>query len=72
VLFPQRLRVEAVDYPERIRKRFGRSLAGWKEMRAGLREDDSKRIEAVQEIIQVYERELRHFENVRDQGINPR
>jgi len=34
-VFPQRLRVEPLDYPERIRRRLGSSLAGWKKMLAG-------------------------------------
>jgi hypothetical protein len=62
-VFPQRLRVEPLDYPERIRKRLATSLAGYREMRAGLSEEDGKRIEAVQEIIRIYERELEHFED---------
>jgi hypothetical protein len=34
-------------------------------MRSGLSEGDSKRIDAIQEIIRIYERELRHFEEER-------
>ncbi|GMO93562.1 hypothetical protein TM239_03030 [Bradyrhizobium sp. TM239] len=62
-VFPQRLRVESLDYPERIRRNLARSLAGYREMHAGLNKGDGKRIEAVQEIIRVYERELQHFED---------
>lgn len=62
-VFPQRLRVESLDYPERIRKRLASSLAGYREMRAASSEGDGKRIEAVQEIIRIYERELQHFED---------
>ena len=65
-VFPQRLRVESLDYPERIRKRLASSLAGYREMRSELSEGDGKRIEAVQEIIRIYERELQHFEDVLD------
>lgn len=71
-VFPQRLRVDSVDYPERIRKSLAQSLAGYKEMRAGLSEGDGKRIEAVQEIIRIYERELQHFEDVIDQRTSSR
>lgn len=66
-VYPQRLRVEPLDYPARIRKRLSGSLAGWQEMLAGLSKGDSGRIEAVKEIIRVYERELGHFGELRDQ-----
>jgi hypothetical protein len=65
-VYPQRLRIELLDYPERIRKRLDRSLASWKAMLAGLSRGDAKRVEAVEEIIHVYERELRHFDELRD------
>lgn len=65
-VFPQRLRVELLDYPERIRNHLARSLAGYREMRAGLSEGDSKRIEAVQDVIRIYERELQHFGDALD------
>ncbi|MGY3149267.1 hypothetical protein ACVWYQ_006266 [Bradyrhizobium sp. USDA 3397] len=67
-VFPQRLRVEPIDYPERIRKRLASSLAGYQEMRSGLSEGDGKRIEAVQDIVRIYERELQHFEDARNQN----
>jgi hypothetical protein len=65
-VFPQRLRVEPVDYPQRIRRRLARSLAGWREMLAGLDPGDTKRIAAVEDIIKIYERELELFANRRD------
>ena len=60
-VFPQRLRVERRDYPERIKRRLTRSLAGWREMLAGLDPGNAKRMEAVKDIIKIYERELEHF-----------
>jgi hypothetical protein len=65
-VFPQRLRVESLDYPERIGKRLAKSLAGYREMRTGLSEGDDKRIEAVEEIIRIFERELQHFKQAPD------
>jgi hypothetical protein len=67
-VYPQRLRVERLDYPARIRKRLGGNLAGWKDMLAGLSKSDAKRIEAVEEIIRMHERELQHFEDVRNRN----
>ncbi|MCD9824045.1 hypothetical protein [Bradyrhizobium japonicum] len=67
-VYPQRLRVERLDYPPRIRKRLGGNLAGWKDMLAGLSKSDAKRIEAVEEIIRMHERELQHFEDVRNRN----
>jgi hypothetical protein len=63
-VFPQRLRMAPLDYPERIRKRLGRSLAGWKGMLARIDKGDTKRIAAVNDIIEIYEREFNHFENL--------
>jgi len=65
-VFPQRLRVEPLDYPERIRRRLGSSLAGWKKMLAGTDTSDAKRINAVRDIIKIYEREFEHFEKLPD------
>ena len=64
-VFPQRLRVEPADYPERIRRRLAGSLAGWREMLARIDPADSKRLTAVEEIIKVYQRELEHFTELR-------
>jgi hypothetical protein len=60
-VFPQRLRVEPLDYPERIRRRLGNSLAGWKKMLGSIDKGDTKQIAAVNEIIKIYEREFDHF-----------
>jgi hypothetical protein len=63
-VFPQRLRVEPVDYPERIRRYLDTSLASWKGMLSDVEKNDAgntKRIEAIEEIIQIYEREFAHF-----------
>lgn len=67
-VFPQRLRVEPLDFPERIRKSLASSLAGYREMHSELSDSDSKRIEAVQDIIRIYERELQHFEDAIDKN----
>jgi hypothetical protein len=65
-VFPQRLHVEPRDYPERIQRRLGRSLAGWKGMLVGINKRETKRIAAINDIIKIYERELDHFENLTD------
>ena len=62
-VFPQRLRVEPLDYPERIKTRLARSLAAWRGMLASSGPGNTKRIAAVKDIIKIYERELGHFEN---------
>ena len=62
-VFPQRLRVEPRDYPERIKKRLDRSLASWRGMLASIDKGDTKHVTAVNDIIKIYERELDHFEN---------
>jgi hypothetical protein len=63
-VFPQCLRVEPLDYPERIRKRLSRGVAGWKKMLADAKANDgsnANRIDAIKEIIKIYEREFDHF-----------
>jgi hypothetical protein len=60
-VFSQRLHVERVDYPQRIRKQLASSLGGWRDMLAGIESADTKRVAAVEEIIKIYERELDHF-----------
>lgn len=62
-VFPQRLRIEPIDYPERIRKRVAGSLEDWRERLASINPDDTKQIAAIEEIIKIYERELDHFSN---------
>jgi hypothetical protein len=54
-VFPQRLRVEPLNYPERIRRRLGNSLAGWKKMLGSIDKGDTKQIAAVNDIIKIYE-----------------
>ncbi|WP_316168415.1 MULTISPECIES: hypothetical protein [unclassified Bradyrhizobium] len=61
-VYPQRLRVEPLDYPARVRKRLKGNLAGWKGMIAELSKSDAKRIEAVEGIIRMHQRELQHFD----------
>lgn len=53
-----------LDYPERIKRRLGASLAGWKAMLAETEKNypgNSPRIKAVQEIVKVYVHEFVHF-----------
>src|SRR5260370_12759522 len=60
-VFPQRLRVERRDYPQRSKRRLARSLAGWREILAGLDPGNGKRIEAVKDINTIYVRILGDF-----------
>jgi hypothetical protein len=60
-VFPQRLRVESIAYPERIRKRLAGSLASWRQGLATVNPDDIRQIAAIKEIIKIYEGELDHF-----------
>lgn len=60
-VFPQRLRVKVVDYPEQIKKQLVRSLAAWEARLAGLKPDNGKQIDMTKEIIKVYKREVAHF-----------
>jgi hypothetical protein len=64
-VFPQHLRVEPLDYPERIRKRLAGSLAGWRERLASVDSGDMQQITRINEIIRIYQRELDHFSNSR-------
>jgi hypothetical protein len=63
-VFPQRLRVEQIDYPDRIRRRVAGSLAGWRQRLATLGPNDAKQAEAIKDIIKIYESELHHFSNL--------
>lgn len=61
-IFPQRLRVDPADYPAKIKSRLFRTLAGYKEMLANAElSGDRRRIDAVKDIINIYEREYEHF-----------
>jgi hypothetical protein len=64
-VFSQRLRVDPIDFPERIKRRLATTLAGYKEMLASLGSSgDEKRIAALKEIIKVFELEHGHCEQI--------
>jgi hypothetical protein len=63
-VFPQRLRVEARDYPQQIKRNIGRMLSGYREMLASTDKADVKRINAIKEVIKYLEREFDHFEEM--------
>jgi hypothetical protein len=61
-VFPQRLRVDPIDYPEKIKRRLAGTLAGYKDMLASAElSGDRKRIAAIKDVIKIYEREYEHF-----------
>jgi hypothetical protein len=61
-VFPQRLRIDAANHPERIKRSLASTLAGYKDMLASLDPSgNAKRIAALKEIIEIYEREHEHF-----------
>jgi hypothetical protein len=61
-VFPQCLRIDPADYPDKIRRRLTTTLAGYKEMLATAeRSGDQKRVVAIKDIVKIYERECEHF-----------
>lgn len=61
-VFPQRLHIDPIDHTERVKRRLAETLAGYKTMLAGFEKSgDAKRIAALKDIIQIYERENEHF-----------
>ena len=61
-VFSQRLRVDPIDFPKRIKSRLATTLVGYKEMLAGLGSSgNEKRVAAVKEIIKIFELEYAHF-----------
>jgi hypothetical protein len=61
-VFPQRLRIDPADHPERIKRYLASTLAGYKDMVARLElSGDEKRIAALKEVIKIYEREHERF-----------
>ena len=61
-IFPQCLRIDPIDYPERIKRRLAETLAGYKDMLASLEPSgDAKRIWALKDVIKIYELEYEHF-----------
>jgi hypothetical protein len=61
-VFTQSLRVDPIDYPERIKRRLADTLAGYRDRLATLeRSGDAKRLTAIKEIIKIYEQEYEHF-----------
>jgi hypothetical protein len=61
-VFPQWLRVEPRDHPERIRVQLDRSLSGYREMLANSDSGDPQRKSAIEDVIRFLERQLEHFE----------
>jgi hypothetical protein len=61
-VFSQCLRIDPIDYPERIKRRLAETLAGYKDMLATLESSgDAKRIAALKYVIKIYELEYEHF-----------
>jgi hypothetical protein len=61
-VFPQHLRIDSADYPERIRSRLASALAGYRDMLVRIEpEGNAERIAAIKDIIKVFEREYEHF-----------
>ena len=61
-VFPQCLRIDPIDYLERIKRQLAGTLAEYREMLARLEPSgDAKKIAAVKDVIKVYEREYGHF-----------
>ena len=63
-VFPQWLRVETRDYPERVKQHITRSLSGYREMLAGADKAEDKRVDAIKEVIKFLENERDHFEKM--------
>jgi hypothetical protein len=65
VFFLKCLRIDPIDYPERIKRQLAETLAGYKDMLARLEPSgDAKKIAAVRDVIKVYERKYEHFASV--------
>jgi hypothetical protein len=60
-VYPQRLRVETRDYPERIRRRLKSSLTSWRRLLQDAYGKDPERDKQISEIVRIYEREFDHF-----------
>lgn len=61
-VFPQRLRVKQLDYPARIKRRLDRALVNWKKKLESYDPQDIKHRQMTIEIIDVYRKELDHFQ----------
>ena len=61
-VFPQRLRVDPIDYPRRIKERLATTLAGYKDMLPQYEaSEEEKRVAAIKEVIRFLEGEYEHF-----------
>jgi hypothetical protein len=60
-VYPQHLRVKQIDYPKKIKSQLTRSLARWEEALASIDRSDSKRVRRYEEIVKIYQKEIRHF-----------
>lgn len=64
-VFPQKLRVKAANYPLRIYRRLTHSLAGWiRQLNALGADTNSEQRKAIENIVNVYRRERRHFADI--------
>lgn len=64
-VFPQRLRVKAIDYPLRIYRRLLQGLAVWTARQKSLdASTDEKKRKGIAEVVAVYRREARHFAEI--------
>lgn len=63
-VFPQRLRVETRDYPARIAEQLSTGLRGYRQMLAETDKAQTKRIDAVEDIIKYLQGELDHFKSM--------
>ena len=64
-VFPQRLRVKAIDYPKRIYRRLSQGLAIWTARLKSLDPGgDEKKRKDITEVVAVYRREARHFAEI--------
>jgi hypothetical protein len=64
-VFPQRLRIDPIYFPQRIERSLASTLAGYIEMLARAETaGDTKRTMRIKDVIKIYERELHHFRNL--------
>lgn len=60
-VFPQRLRVEFRDYPQRLQQRLERSLAAWQKHYEDADPNDPERRKEIDNVVNIYAREVAHF-----------
>jgi hypothetical protein len=63
-VFPQRIHIDHVDHPQKIKERLANTLAGYRDMLAHYEASgDAKRTAALREIVRIFEGEHQHFVN---------